>query len=235
MTAALALKLYVLSNLLLFLTYLIFEGLRSMTQAVKLRVSHRHWIVVAQILIALSILAPLALHAVPDRHLPTIDWTAFRPVSEGESLLSRQKQPKIARNAHPKSSESPQTIADASAVERMIHWFSSRDRSAAAESALIFLILGLAFSLTRLLRNIRGLRATIRKASSIRRLGRVQVVVSDLIHVVMNQKVGCTFRQPVSGCSRWGVFLEPIQPAAEWGRVEASRGISGAGGPGQCL
>jgi hypothetical protein len=182
MIAVSIVKTYLFMNALLLVSYLLFVVLSKITSVVQFKASYRQLIAVGQILILLSILAPLSIQFIPQKHLPNLSWSAFHPASEGEEKSS------VGIVVHPRhvveSVEHDRKIIDSPSIFALtVQWMKS---DASHFAALIFVLLaasGFLLSIARLLRSIGNLRFTIRTASSVRAIGRVSIVVSEAITV----------------------------------------------------
>jgi beta-lactamase regulating signal transducer with metallopeptidase domain len=174
-------KIYLCIQALLVVSYLVFRGFRRFVSLCRVRVSYRYWIGIAQALIALAIVSPVVLHLIPSQNLPTPSWSVFRPVAEEiESVRSRR----TLRVRHEKPTAPIQeSVAHSGFSSASWTTWVSTSLPRLAWGFLSFAALGFLIFFTRLIRNLISLRAVLRRGTFIRRLGKINVVVSDQIAI----------------------------------------------------
>jgi beta-lactamase regulating signal transducer with metallopeptidase domain len=168
-------KVYLIGNLLLITAYLLFSLIRRVSTRFDFNPSNRHWILIAQILIALSIGAPLLARQIPTRHLTSFTLVDFTPNEEAGIKVSGKLKHRSAFH-QVKALLTKSTPA------------SSEGRKDESLKNLILLFFGLlmtgaAVASIRLVRNNFRLRLLTREAITLRRIGKVRVVISEAISI----------------------------------------------------
>lgn len=163
-------KFYFLANLLLVASYLFFF---------RLKLSARSGLRFAQLLVLLSILAPLGLSIVPKRKMPILEWPTVRQTTEsGRAFLKRNTQIKIRRL--PIAASSQATTASVS------RWIELDPRVV----ALVLIFLGFAAFSSRFALNLRKLYRLSLTAQTIRKLGHVRIAISDETRIPFSMRLG---------------------------------------------
>lgn len=162
------LDLFLQANLLLAAAYVIFRAARTAIPKLSYRAATRS----AQLLMLLSILAPLTLSLAPTRALPDFDVRVLNPLAEsiGPSRLTF---------ANP--SQTTVVAAPEKAAKRTFVFPLELPVARTLATLLLALAAGLMF--LRLLRKRRELRSLLGDSAPLRQLGRVSIVVSDTFAV----------------------------------------------------
>lgn len=185
MTAAWALKAYACVCGLLLISYFLFVVIYRVSSAIGFISSHQVWTRVAQALLILSILSPIAFHLVPARKLPVTDWNMFRPIEEGMSLGKGSKTVKARMAPRVVQTESlakaPVGFSDVA-----LDWVSKH------RAGLVLFLLSACGGLLglRLWNENRRLRALLDDAALIRKIGHIKVVVTDSIKIPFSVRSG---------------------------------------------
>ena len=166
MNLAPILRYYVFANSLLLGAYLIFYGLSHLIRFMKVAPGYRPLISLGQVLILISILAPVGLQLTPSRHLSSIEWGIFRPIQEYRYSHLRKKG---RRHVVEKPVIASENKTNQKSQMRLYTFFSiygaalwSVVTSATATAAILFgILIGIAFSLAQFLRNVSKLKRAI--------------------------------------------------------------------------
>ncbi len=165
------LKIYFESNLLLLASFLLFK----LTLSTVRQSGYQLFVRIAQLLILISILSPVALHFMPDQSLPAIHFK----ILDNEHEVSPAKRAELYREKHRAyiKSENAKIAAAQNpnlqdrilifAKERGVYWI------------LFAFIFGFVIFSYRLYKNISEIKELIRNAILIRKIGKVVVSVSD--------------------------------------------------------
>ena len=172
-------KIYFSVNALLICSYILFIALNRIARRASFISEHRQLICVAQALIFFSVVTPFVFHAIPEQHLPLVEWRGFRPAPEGHVSTFNQS--------------GTQSYVQTSVVKktsRLQKELSSATSTSALNTVLLVLCAGFLITSTRLLRSFLKLRALIQAATPIRSLGHVSVVISELISIPFSVRLG---------------------------------------------
>ncbi len=167
---------------LIFVSYFLFSLLKTLAAALRLGVGYRAWIGIGELLIALSILAPIGLSLVPQRQLARVEWSVFTPPSEG-GLENDATQAAPAQRASSAESTARPMSRGPGLFERLANrarWSLSATGVCLALGCLAF---GALISFACLWRSAASLRRLLRSSSMIRRVGRVRVAVTDEVTI----------------------------------------------------
>jgi hypothetical protein len=166
MTATEILKTYLCASFLLFAAYGGFVFLQRLTRHLG-GPSHRQWVLIAQALVTLALLAPLGARQLPNRHLAA--FSALAPAREGRIIQLRKVLPRVVPTA------SVPLVSEVRHSQRRAPQFSTL--------LLLALSLGALVQLFRAGRSIARLRAIVANAASLRALGQVRVVLSPEVSI----------------------------------------------------
>jgi beta-lactamase regulating signal transducer with metallopeptidase domain len=180
MSAAIQLlKVYFQINLLLAITFVIFRLTKSRYLKASELAGHLVLLRLAQGVVLLSLMTPLALNFVPTHHLPSAKFSPTRMLTEPSSV----GQVKKASSAILSQESLPVTqFAQKSRYD--LRWFQTQVSKDFGLKVLALLIgLGISISSLRLWRKSNELRKLIADSISIREVGKVSVRVSEQTQV----------------------------------------------------
>jgi len=174
------LKVYLCMNVLLAAGFVFFSGLQKIFARFQIDFSFSDKIKAAQILIFAAILVPMALHLMPSKQLPPLEWGVFHTESEtleGRSLL---KKPPMDVRPSPKIELPP---PEKSFYDHARIWIMQNLEYKIPTLAVFALITGFALMLIRLSCQASFLLRSVRQAHVIRKLGRVRIALSESVVV----------------------------------------------------
>jgi hypothetical protein len=181
------LKVYACIQGLMIAGYLLFSAIRHGLKSLPVQIGYRQWIVIAQMIIGLSILAPCAFHALPQAQTPTINWSFLRPAPEGGAR-------KLHQDSRPFVQKDKAVIqADLVASEkvRTIRLFlSSLLQTRMPTFLALSLIFGVLFFFARLSIMTRQLLRLLSSSEAVRKIGKVRIVVSEEISIPFSFSLG---------------------------------------------
>lgn len=171
-----ALQLYISIGIILMASYILFWALRKFTQLETVKVSHRQRLRLGQLVVVLSLLAPIAVILSPINPMGKFNlWEQAKttsvkppkPMNEGAPLVTR-----IQKNAY-------------NPVERATVFAGPAQQASTGFSFGLFhlvlaaFLMGLAFVAYRFVKDIKALRKLISQGLATRKLGNVSVYVSE--------------------------------------------------------
>lgn len=176
MSALSLLKLILCIQILIGISYWIF--------CLALRISSStprpcsEWVRLGQVLILVSLLAPLAFQTIPMPRVPLFDWRSYHPAPEVILKKSHSKNAVVRQyNMAP-----PNQIAG----KNLPSGFWERVMARAQSSLLLLLLLifsGNLIYLFKFIQSIRRVRDLLEKSISVRKIGSVRIAVSDTTQI----------------------------------------------------
>lgn len=167
------LKIYGCMNGLLVVGYLIFAISKKLSVKLSLRIGFRTSIYVAQFLIAVSVLAPVAFHQLPQKTFSRVEWGEFVSIPEGIVKATSLRVKKVYQPA--KVNEAIQQHAESG--------FASLLWNNKLTLLSTFLLFGFCFMLVRFIWNAWRINTLISHSVIVRKIGKVHVALSSSISI----------------------------------------------------
>jgi beta-lactamase regulating signal transducer with metallopeptidase domain len=174
---SLILKLGLAINLLLVLSYVLFQLGRIGFEKARWNTSYLTLNRVAQWLVGAAVISPVLFLAVPRASIPDVKFEVRAPIADTLSL----KQTKMKRAAPPLQVSQAIAQVKESEVLPLIDLESG---------ILIALVASLLVAFTRLFKNLLQLQTVLKNSILVRSIGRVRILVSDEIRIPFSTLVG---------------------------------------------
>lgn len=172
----LILKFYVVINILIVLSYVLFLGSKKISEVAKWNISYLHLNRVAQLLLMTALVSPILFVAIPSAKIPDVKISVRQPLADSLSSTARMVTPVKRASKHFSEAESLRTAAAP---------------NNSFEKYLAFALgFGICAASIRLARDLMRLRSILDKSISIRHLGKVKIQVSDEIKIPFSTIVG---------------------------------------------
>lgn len=167
------LKIYGCMNGLLIVGYLIFSISKKLGIKFNHQIGFRPSILVAQFPIAVSVIAPVTFHQLPQKTFPQIEWGEFVSIPEGKVKASSLRVKKVKQPASVKDAVQQPVEAE----------FTSLLWNNKITLLPVLLLFGFCFMLSRFVWNVWRINKLISNSVVIRKLGKVCVALSSSISI----------------------------------------------------